>query len=249
MDENFKTTRNLNTNLVLYVESTLIPQFKNCDKGHDDQHAKNIIESGLEYAYQLKKIAKYKNLDINIAYASFAFLDSGLIPQGGESLKADFNEIRANHQHRSYKKVLKDKNLLKWFSSKEIKIIAEACKNHRSSNKNFVNSLYNNLAGDVDRLDGITIERTLYRSWYYNVAQKDSAGLSDKEIFNKMYHHLCDKYILRSGRYSGSLYRLKETKSFIRKKTLERDAFLKDKDKTFKFFQKLRNQKILRRRY
>ena len=116
-----------------YVVNFILPQYDKFDSAHQREHADMVIRQSIELAEKL-------DVNVNIAYATAAFHDLGLI------------NGREFHHVDSAKIVREDKMFPKWFSDEEINIIAEAVEDHRASAKNPPRSIYGRIVAEADRI-------------------------------------------------------------------------------------------------
>ena len=139
-----KFRQKINKDLKKYIETNIIPLYRNFDKGHDIQHVEEVIQRSLD-------LAEIYKADLDITYTAAAYHDTGL------------NKGREDHEINSGKIVRNDKNLKNFFSPEEIEIIAQAVEDHRASLQGDPRSIYGKIISDSDRIiDPIrTIERTI----------------------------------------------------------------------------------------
>ena len=142
--------RELNSNLVAYIEEKYFPIYKTFDKGHDLNHIEEVITRVFE-------IAKYvPDIDINIAYASAALHDIGIQVQ------------RKNHAFYSGCIVSKDSGLNAFFDESEIQIIKEAVEDHSTSCGIEPRSIYGKIVCDADKDNDL--ERSLTRAYEFTLS-------------------------------------------------------------------------------
>ena len=98
----------VNKELILYIEKNIFPKYEKY-YSHGMIHINNVIKNML-------MLADYYNLDKNIAYVIAAFHDIGL------------NIDRDNHEYESGKILSEDKELKKYFSEEEIKVMNKLSK-------------------------------------------------------------------------------------------------------------------------
>ena len=123
---------NVSLDLMEYIETTILPRYAQFDKAHTISHANKVIKASLE-------LAKRMGADINMAYTIAAYHDLGL------------EGPRAVHHITSGKILIADKNLLKWFSPAQMKIMKEAVEDHRASAAHAPRSIYGKIVAEADR--------------------------------------------------------------------------------------------------
>lgn len=121
----------VNKELILYIEKNIFPKYEKY-YSHGMIHINNVIKNML-------MLADYYNLDKNIAYVIAAFHDIGL------------NIDRDNHEYESGKILSEDKELKKYFSEEEIKVMKEAVEDHRGSRKEKPRNFFGECVSDSDR--------------------------------------------------------------------------------------------------
>ncbi len=224
---NEKLNGEIDISLKKYIDTKVVPLYKNHDKGHDEKHALEVIDLSFKIGNLVKE-----NVDSNILYASAAFHDVGL------------KYGRENHHIYSGKIVRKLKVLKNWFSDDEINTIAETCEDHRASNKNAPRTIYGKIVADADRSSMYSVERLFERTWYYRIENPGVKKSSDREIFEDMYSHMVNKFSEDTGYVKICL---KETKILMRKEIEKLHKVVKDKNSAWKFFQKMRKNGQLKR--
>ena len=224
---NEKLNGEIDLSLKKYIDTKVIPLYKNHDRGHDERHALEVIDLSFKLGNLIKE-----NVDPNILYTAAAFHDVGL------------KYGRENHHMYSGKIVRKLKVLKKWFSDDEINTIAETCEDHRASNKNTPRTIYGKVVADADRSSIYSIERLFERTWYYRIEDPPYKKLTDREIFEEMYSYMVDKFSEDIG-YAKII--LKETKILMKKNIEETHKIINNKKLAWKLFQKMRKNGQLKR--
>lgn len=190
-----------------YIETNIIPQYKNFDKGHNISHVRTVIEESL-------KLAKTENVKLDLVYVIAAYHDLGL------SIDREFHHINSG-------KILEaDKLLHQWFSDNEIKIMKEAVEDHRASSKNPPRSIYGKIVAEADR-DIIPL-KIIKRTIQYSIKNTPS---DNKEVhWQHLVEHMAEKYA--QGGYmklwfknSKNHKQLKELREIIADKVLLRKIF------------------------
>ena len=121
----------MNEQIIKYIEQKIFPKY-NKYYAHGMLHINNVIKNCL-------KMAEYYNLDKNMCYVMASFHDVGL------------NIDRENHEIESGKILYSDKELKKYFTSSQIRIMKEAIEDHRGSKKDKPRSIYGEVLSDADR--------------------------------------------------------------------------------------------------
>lgn len=168
----FDLNKNVNTELVEYIENEIFPLYKRNEEGHGIKHIKTVIERSL-------KFAKEHNADLNIAYTTAAYHDIGHYID------------RKKHEIISAEIFMKDENIKKWFTDEQRNIIKEAIEDHRSSSDHKPRSIYGMIVSTADRTI-IDIDNTIRRTYSYG--KTHYIGLTEEEQIEEVYHHLTEKY-------------------------------------------------------
>lgn len=172
----------VNENLKSYIETNVLPLYKNNDEGHQLNHILSVINRSFEITKDID------NLNANIIYTAASFHDIGVFID------------RANHHIESGKILMKDKYMNLFFNNEELNIIKEAIEDHRASLKEEPRNIYGKILSSADR--PIDIDDFIYRSYmaakrnncYRNNGIKSNHVLSNEELTNAVYDHLIDKF-------------------------------------------------------
>ncbi len=123
--------KQLNSELKEYIEKNIFPKY---DKfySHGMIHINNVIDNML-------MLADYYDLNCNMAYTIASYHDSGL------------GVDRENHEYESGKILVNDKELKKYFSDEQLRIMKEAIEDHRGSKKTRPRNFYGECISDSDR--------------------------------------------------------------------------------------------------
>lgn len=121
----------VNLDLKKYIEEKIFPKYEKY-YSHGMLHINNVIKNTL-------LLAKYYNLDENMAFVIASYHDIGL------------NVNRENHEYESGKFLANDSELKKHFDSEQIKIMREAVEDHRGSRKEEPRNIYGKILSDSDR--------------------------------------------------------------------------------------------------
>lgn len=160
----------VNKELILYIEKNIFPKYEKY-YSHGMIHINNVIKNML-------MLADYYNLDKNIAYVIAAFHDIGL------------NIDRDNHEYESGKILSEDKELKKYFSEEEIKIMKEAVEDHRGSRKEKPRNFFGECVSDSDR--DFDIELLAKRQIATSLKNYPNLITFD-EHFERCYNYICQR--------------------------------------------------------
>lgn len=162
----------INPDLKNYIEKIINYHYSLNDKGHDVEHAKYVINRSLEFAELINEI-NYEMVYVIAAYHDVA------------------HHIDAkNHEILSAKMLMQDKKLKDFFTNEQIKIMAEAVEDHRSSLDTEPRSVYGKIVSSADR--NTIVEATLKRCYSYN--KKHSPELSQEDLIEKCRKFLLEKF-------------------------------------------------------
>ena len=197
----------VNSEIVDYVESAVIPLYKSFDRAHGEAHVRTVICDSLE-------LADFCHADANMAYMVAAYHDAGM-PEGRET-----------HHLTSARLLFADANLRKWFTEEQLQVMKEAVEDHRASSKNPPRTVYGRIVADADRdLTNLTpLKRTV------QFGMKHYPELGREEQYERFCQHLQEKYA--EGGYlqlwiagSGKEKQLKELREVIANPVSRREAF------------------------
>ena len=187
----------INKDLIKYVESNIMPQYVNNNYGgHGWEHIQDVINRSFELMEKF-------TLDINpnMVYVIAVYHDIG------------YKQDPDNHEQVSSEMFLKDKNIHKFFTKEEIKIIAEAIVDHRASLEYEARSTYAKLVSSADR--SIDVDDLLKRSIAYQTEKHKEENLSVQDIIEYSYKKLSSKY--GSGGYAKMYFPDNKYKEFLEK--------------------------------
>ncbi|MBQ3916552.1 MAG: HD domain-containing protein [Bacteroidales bacterium] len=157
--------------LIKYVESEIIPRYRDFDSAHRESHARDVIARSLD-------MARMYGLDEDMVYAAAAYHDTGLV------------EGRKTHHLASGRIIREDRRLREWFSADQIETIAQAAEDHRASADHEPRSIYGRVIAEADRMiDGETIVR---RTVQYGLDHYPE--LDKEEHWKRTLEHLAEKY-------------------------------------------------------
>ena len=194
--------------LIRYVETAIIPRYKDFDKAHNLSHVETVIEESLALARQ------HPETDERMVYTIAAYHDTGLCRD------------RATHHLLSGEILAADDTLRQWFSEEEIQTMREAVEDHRASTDHEPRSIYGKIVAEADRI--IDPDITLRRTVQYGLKQNPTAD--EEWHYRRFYNHLMEKYA--PGGYlklwfpdSKNAERLKELQAIIADETLLKPVF------------------------
>ena len=163
--------KNVNLDLMVFIETEILPRYSNFDKAHGTQHVTNVIRKSI-------RLARAIGADINMAYAAAAYHDLGL------------EGPRAIHHITGGKILAADARLKKWFSAEQIKIMKEAVEDHRASASHAPRSIYGKIVAEADReLEPETVFRRTVQFGIDRYPEKDK-----EEQWKRFIGHLDNKY-------------------------------------------------------
>ena len=192
-----------------YIEAEIIPRYRNFDKAHQEDHARNVIRQALE-------LARHYDVDMDLIYTAAAYHDTGLAVD------------RATHHLESGIIIRSDARLREWFTPEEIETAAQAAEDHRASTKTAPRSIYGRIIAEADRLiDPLTIIRRTIQFGLSHYPELDAEG-----HWGRTLEHLREKY--GDGGYlqlwipeSPNAARLEELRKIIREPETLRSIFEK----------------------
>lgn len=164
--------KDINADIIAYVEENIIPQYAGFDKAHQENHVRMVIERSLELATHIPSISK------NMVYVIAAYHDLGM--RNGRE-----------YHHIDSGIILKDDAFLKSrFNSEQIKTMAEAVEDHRASSGIIPRTIYGRIVAEGDRLiEPETIIRRTIQFGLNNYPELDKNG-----HYRRCIEHLNNKY-------------------------------------------------------
>ena len=187
-----------------YIEDKIFPEYDKNESGHGINHIKDVIRRSFE-------LVEENQLEVNIdmVYVIAAYHDIGhhIDSKTHEIISADI--------------MSKDKNLSKFFSEEELKIIKEAIEDHRASAKEDPRSIYGRIVSSADRNN--KVEDCLRRTYTYG--KKLNPDATDEELFMRAYDVLQNKF--GEDGYAKFYFKDSQYEEFLKKLR----ELLKDKDK------------------
>ncbi|ADV42689.1 HD domain-containing protein [Bacteroides helcogenes] len=158
--------------LLIYIETEIIPRYKEFDKAHNLSHVHTVIEESLALA------RRHPEADERLVYAIAAYHDTGLCRE------------RATHHILSGEILMADSNLHQWFTEEELLLMKEAVEDHRASTDHEPRSIYGRIVAEADRI--IDTDITLRRTVQYGLKQNPTAD--EEWHYQRFYKHLMEKY-------------------------------------------------------
>jgi len=154
-----------------YIESEILPRYKNYDAAHRLDHINSVIRRS-------EVLSKGYDVDPEMVYAIAAYHDLGIC------------EGRELHHLSSARMMREDKTLRQWFSEDQIETMAQAVEDHRASSKSAPRSVYGCIVAEADReIDSDTIVRRTVEYGLDHYPQYDRQG-----HFNRFKEHIKEKY-------------------------------------------------------
>jgi len=163
--------QNPSLDLVEFIETQILPQYAQFDKGHNMEHATRVIRRSLELARKI-------GADLDMAYAIAAYHDLGL------------SGPRAIHHLTSGKMLMQDARLKRWFTADQLKVMKEAVEDHRASASRAPRSIYGKIVAEADRdIEPETVIRRTIQFGLANYPQLDAEG-----HWRRFMQHMDEKY-------------------------------------------------------
>lgn len=157
--------------LLAYLEAQILPRYAAFDRAHGIDHVRTVIARSLSLAERF-------GADPNMACAIAAYHDTGLCAG------------RERHQIVSAELLAADRELARWFSPAQVRVMCEAVEDHRASSARPPRSLYGRIVAEADRcIDPATILR---RTVQYGL--DNCPALGREEQYLRCREHLQRKY-------------------------------------------------------
>lgn len=155
-----------------YIEKNIFTSYEKNEDGHKLDHIMYVIDRSFMFA------SRVPDINLEMVYVIAAYHDIG------HYIDAE------NHEKVFGEMLLKDKNLKKFFSDEEIKVMSEAVCDHRASSKSEPRSIYGKIVSSADR--NVLIEIPLKRTYSYRRTHSPNSTLD--EIIEESRQHLLDKF-------------------------------------------------------
>lgn len=159
-----------------YAEKNIFPLYNGVDKAHGPEHVRTVLANSLELAESL--LAEGQEIDLNMVYTVAVYHDVGI------------RYGRKDHEVNSGKWLIGDKELERWFTPEQRRIMQEAVEDHRASRQEPPRNMYGRIVSEADR--DLEPERIVRRCMEYGVA--NCPDLSDEEQIRRTLEHVRDKY-------------------------------------------------------
>ena len=184
--------------LTQYIEEVILPQYDAFDGGHQQDHARMVIDESL-------RLAREHGADEQMAYAIAAYHDLGL--------RFD----RETHHLHSGRILMADHALRQWFTEEQIAVMREAVEDHRASSQHPPRSIYGAIVAEADRQ--INPVLVIHRTMAYSLRLHPQGDF--ETLYARTKEHLLEKYA--EGGYmrlwlnsERNLRSLEELRSIIR---------------------------------
>lgn len=164
--------RSVSPKIVNYIETNILPQYSKNDKAHGLVHIKEVVRRSFVLNETLGL-----NLNPDMIYVIASYHDIG---------KFENHEI---HEIISAQKFLADEKIKSFFNEGEVRCIAEAIEDHRSSSNNH-RSIYGQLISSADR--NTTVDMVFIRSFF--VAQERMPDSPIEEYLDYTIQRLSKRY-------------------------------------------------------
>lgn len=155
-----------------YIEENIFTSYDKNEDGHKLDHIMYVIDRSFMFA------SRVPDVNLEMVYVIAAYHDIG-----------HYIDVE-NHEKVSGEMLLKDKNLRRFFTDEEIKIMSEAVCDHRASSKNEPRSIYGKIVSSADR--NVLVEIPLKRTYSYRKVHSPNSTLD--EIIEESRQHLLDKF-------------------------------------------------------
>ncbi|MBE6754193.1 MAG: HD domain-containing protein [Ruminococcaceae bacterium] len=166
--------------LMQYMETNVFPQYFQNDKGHQLDHVFYVIRRSLLFMEQ------FDRLDADMVYTIAAYHDIA------HHVNKDEHEVLSAEALRS------DAGIRQFFTEEQLRIMAEAIKDHRASLAHQPRSDYGRVVSSADR--STDIDAFFRRTHAYSL--KHYPGHTEEEHMERCYQHMQSKY--GSGGYAKS---------------------------------------------
>ena len=164
--------KNVDKDLINYIETNIFPSYEKNDSGHNLEHIKYVIERSMKFASTIKDI------NYNMVYVIASYHDIGHYID------------RKNHEKVSAEMLLEDKNLNNFFSKEEIKIMSEAVYDHRASMEGEPRSIYGKIVSTADR--NTSVDSIIKRTYAYRIKHNPDDNID--HIIEDSKKHIIDKF-------------------------------------------------------
>lgn len=168
------TNRQINSELISYIERNIFPEYAKNDKGHGILHILEVIRR----SFELKDSLGLDWLSDDIVYAIAACHDNGKYID------------HKTHEKIAAEKFFSDENFKQFFNDDERLLIKQAIEDHRSSFEDEPRSDYGKLISSADR--NSTIDIVFIRSFF--VGQDRTPDMTIDEFLDFTLNRLRKRY-------------------------------------------------------
>lgn len=165
--------KNINKDLIKYIETNIFPKYLPNDSAHNVDHIKEVIRR----SFELKETLRLE-LNDDLVYAIAACHDLGKYIN------------HETHEKIAAKIFIDDENFKQFFTDMERKIIKEAIEDHRSSFDSLPRNKYGELISSADR--NTRIEVTFQRS--FNVGKTRTPDMIYTDFLYYTFQRLGKRY-------------------------------------------------------
>lgn len=195
--------------LKTYIEQNIFPEYALNDAAHQMPHIHEVIERSLFFGIQAG------NVDFDMVYTIAAYHD----------VKCHVN--REQHEKLSAQALMEDWYLRRFFTEKQIKIMAEAIEDHRISLGSEPRSVYGRIVSSADRNNDI--DHVLQRTYNYRAKThtlEDNIHDSYEYVYDRYERH---GYAKQTMYFSDPMYEtfLAKITILIHNKDLFRKEFIR----------------------
>ena len=162
----------MNSKLVKYIETNILPEYSKNDSGHNIEHINNLIDRCMRFVEQ------FDNIDLDMLYAIATFHDIG------------HHIDKKNHEILSAKIFYDNDDMKQFFTEEERIIIKEGIEDHRASSDKVPRSDYGKIISSADR--STDIDDFLKRTHAYTL--KHNPNSTVYEMLERAYNHTNEKY-------------------------------------------------------
>lgn len=203
--------KDVDKNLVNFIENEIYPQYEKNDQGHGILHIKEVVRR----AFALNDTFKL-GLDKNMIFAIAACHDNGKYID------------HEKHHLIAAERFYNNDRFKEFFSEEEREVIKEAIEDHRSSKEDEPRSVYGKLISSADR--NTTIEIVFIRSFYVALERMPKENI--ESYLDYTLNRLRKKYDEKNPEnmfYEDKIYRqfLKDMRNLLSNPTQFKDKYCK----------------------
>ena len=164
--------QSINSDLKLYIEKNILPQYALNDGGHSAEHIEYVIRRSILFAEQ------FEDINMNMVYAVASYHDIA------------HHIDKKNHEKLSADVFYSDGEIKRFFTDGQRLIIKEAIEDHRASLQGEPRSDYGKIISSADR--STDADDFLRRTHAYTL--RYFPGCNEAEILDRGYEHTSQKY-------------------------------------------------------